>query len=119
MKGIIGDGEVQTKAITFKVPGDGTSYPMLLTAFDGEGHDTFDRSGYRGRYVVFTFIDGMVQECVVNHHDIEHPVIGKEAKEFVHQVFQGWRTEGMSGIPWGELEDEGVYTKEDFEEFMD
>lgn len=105
---------MESKAIVYEQPHKGFQFPMVLTAFDGDDHEAFDRSGYRGRYVMFTFIEGGIQECVMDHHDIDLEIVDEEVKEFVHQVFQGWRTEGHQGINWADLEDGGVYDRDDF-----
>lgn len=114
MKGVIGENVLDSKAITYINEDTGTQFPILLTALEGEGHDAFERSGYRGRYVVFTIMDGMIQECVTDPHDMDLEMAGSELKEFMNEVKQGWRTEGHDGINWTEIEDGEVYSLEDF-----
>lgn len=114
MKGVIGKNVLDSKAITYLTDGDGLQFPMVITAFEGEGHEAFDRSGYRGRYVIFTLIEGGIQECVTDPHDMELELANDELKAFMNEVRQGWRTEGHDGINWAELEDAEVYTRDDF-----
>lgn len=114
MEGVIGDNTLASKCIVYEQPEKGMYFPMVLTAFDGDDHTGFDRAGYRGRYVFFTVIEGTIQESVDDPHDLEMEMADEEVKEFMHQVFQGWRTEGHRGINWSNIEDGETYTEDDF-----
>lgn len=117
MEGIIGDNTMETKSIVYEQPEKGLQFPLMLTAFDGEDHPVFDKAGYRGRYVLFTLIDGGVQDSFTDPFKAEHPQANDELRNFFVEVRQGWRTEGRHGINWTELEDGEEYNKKDFGDF--
>ena len=118
MHDITGDEAVYSKGIVYEQPGKGLQFPMVLTAFDGEDHEAFDRAGYRGRYVLFTVVEGGVQDSFTDPYNADFGMMNANLKEFCLEVRQGWRTYGKEGVGWNELEDGDVITSEDFHEMV-
>lgn len=108
------DGMVESKVITYKQPHEGLQFPMILTALDTDHTDFGGKSGFRGEYVMFTITDGGVQECFHDPYSTDYGLMNGELKRFALEVRAGYTTDGETGIPWDELENDGVYSREDF-----
>lgn len=115
MDEIQGNDAIESKAIKYTVPEDGTAVPMILTAFEEEDNQPLDDAGYRGRYVMFSLIDGGVQDCFTDPYSSTHHVVGGEVLDFILEVRRGWKTYGDNGIDWTEIEHGGVYDRADFD----
>lgn len=111
MDKIQGDDPIESKAIIFdEIDGPG-SYPMILTAFEEENNEALDRAGYRGRYVLFTLIDGGPQDSFTDPYSGNPGLVTAQLKDFCIAVRRGWETHGQEGINWSDLEHGGRYDK--------
>lgn len=114
MQEIQGDEAVYSKGIVYEQPSNDLYFPMVITAFDGNDHEAFDRAGYRGRYVLFNVIEGGVQDSFTDPYNANFGMMNNNFKEFCLEVKQGWRTYGKDGLDWSWVEDGGVYTEQEF-----
>lgn len=109
---------VSGKGIVYRNDDEGTKFPMLLTVFDGEGTILGDESGARGRYVLFTFIDGGIQDQFYDPYEMDLPMGNEQLRDFCLAIKRGWETGGDYGIPWEEIVDDGVYNANSFPELV-
>lgn len=115
MDKIQGDDPIESKAVVYNDPDGGLSVPLILTAFEEEDNIALDQAGYRGRYVMFSLIDGGVQESFTDPYKSGHHLVEGELMDFITGVRRGWQTHGKEGINWSNLEHGGFYDKEDFD----
>lgn len=109
--------QMESKGIVFKQPEEGLQFPVIMTAFDGEATDLGEASGARGRYVLFTLIDGQIQDQFYDPYEMSHAMAGDELRDFCLKVKRGWETRGSSGIPWDRLVDDQTYYEDSFPQF--
>lgn len=105
----------ETKCIVYEQPHNSLQFPMVITAFDGDYSEFAQESGFRGRYVFFSFADGGINDSFHDPYSVSNPISNSELKQFLLDVRAGWKTGGDRGIPWEDLEHDGVYTRDDFD----
>lgn len=112
MEEAINKALMESKAVIINGQLDGTVFPALMTAFDGNDHPAFERAGYRGRYVMFTLMDGGVQQSFTDPFKMELGITSKTVRDALISIRRGWRTKGREGVDWSDIEDGGVYDAE-------
>jgi hypothetical protein len=113
---IQGDNAIESKAVVFEDSNEGFQFPAILTAFEYEDNEALKRSGFRGRYVLFTLMEGRVQDCFYDPRKAKLELLSDDMKGFMQKVVRGWETHGKEGIDWTDLEHGGVYDFSDYEE---
>lgn len=105
---------IESKVVLFNGPDGQGEYKVILTAFEGEDVTPLNRAGYRGEYVQFSIIDGGVIESFTDPYDSRIVASGEDFFAFMLAVREGYRSDGMAGIPWEQLRHGGEYTITDF-----
>lgn len=115
MDKIQGNEPMESKAIDLIVESDGARVPMILTAFNGEDNEVLNDAGWRGRYVMFTLVDGRVHESFTDPYKADHHMVEQDVFQFCHSVKRGWETYGREGIDWTHLEHGKGHRVEEFD----
>ena len=100
---------VESKVIAIVDEEHGVNVPMMLTAFDGDGDEVFERAGYRGRYVIFAIIDGGVSESSNDPFKFDHWAVSDNVLNIMNSIRRGWSTKGVEGIDWSDIEHDKEY----------
>jgi len=115
MEQIQGGDVIESKAITFLEPKNGSKVPMILTAFDEQDSEVLEDSGYRGRYVMIALIDGMVHDAFTDPYSSDHHMVEGQVQSFMMDLIRGWKTYGKEGINWADIDHGGVYEQGDLQ----
>ncbi len=115
MDEIQGSDPIESKAIVFNEENGPGSVPMILTAFEEENNEALDQAGYRGRYVMFSLIDGGVSDAFTDPYESAHHMVEGEVQQLLLAVRRGWKNHGKSGIDWNELTHGESYDRTDFD----
>lgn len=99
----------ETKTVTFDNPGRAESYMVMMTAFDGNGHQTLEQYGFHGRYVMFVVETGGRVVAENDPYKVYEEIHSDDLKDFLVSIRSGYRTDGDRGIDWENIEDGGVY----------
>lgn len=110
---------IESKAVVFTDPERSSQYKILMTAFEGQNVEAFNDAGYRGDYVIFNIMDGGVMESFDDPYDSNIISSTEKTFEFLMMVREGYRSDGMAGIPWEQLRHNGEYYPLDFPDIFD
>lgn len=105
---------IESKAVVFVDHERSSSYNILMTAFEGDNVEAFHEAGYRGDYVIFNIMDGGIVESFADPYKSQVLSSDEKTFEFLMMVREGYRSDGMAGIPWEQLRHSGDYYPIDF-----
>lgn len=105
---------IESKAVVFIDTERSSQYNIMMTAFEGENVEALNEAGYRGDYVQFSLLGGGVMESFTDPYKSE--ILARDGKtfQFLLAVREGYRSDGMAGIPWEQLRHSGDYYPIDF-----
>lgn len=106
---VVGGSPLDTKVVKVKVKEEGTAIPLMITAFEDGNNEILRDAGWRGRYVIFSLIEGGVQDSFADPYKASSHFVSDVVRDFMLDVRQGWQSYGKRGINWAEIEDGQVF----------
>lgn len=101
-----------TKTIVYSEDGPG-EYTIMITRFNGEGHEALSRAGFRGEYYMYAKVDGYIDYATYKMRDFANAFTAADDQSLLTLL-----TAIESGGGWDRIEDGETYTPEKIREMF-
>lgn len=108
------DGRIENKVIKYRENGPG-AYTILLSRFNGQGHELLSEVGYSGSHMLATLMNAGHMETKSDMHAFPRSFTAADDNSLVSLLSKLERSDEL----WADIEDGEVFTPDKIEVVLD